>query len=110
MMGNSQRIPLIKSRIVTTKPKKSSNRFPVTVIVLSFALMISYVWLKVQTNLLLSTIQDFEIELKQNQTENEKLQAEIIKYSRFGRINKIAQEELGLVFLPNENFIEISPE
>lgn len=69
--------------------------------------MIFYVWLKVQINLELAEIQLLEQTIRQQKRENDRLQAEYIKLSSFDRIHKIAQEDLGLIFLDSEAFHEI---
>lgn len=69
--------------------------------------MMFYVWLKVQTNLLSAEIQHLKIKQNHLVVENEKLKAEVARLSSFGRIQEIAQQKLGLVFLPKEDIIEI---
>ncbi len=106
-MAKTKKIPVIKNRVVLKKKGKRAVWPQVGVLVLVFAFMLMFVWLKIQTNLKLAEIQELETALIQNLAENEKLKTEKIKLSRFGRIHKIAKE-LGLEFLASENIVQIS--
>ncbi len=77
-------------------------------VVAVFALMLIFVWLKVETNLTLAHIRILEVQLNENIHENEKLRAEVVRLTSFGRIRRIAQSELGLTFVPSEQIVEIS--
>lgn len=106
-MGRNKRIPLVKNRIDAKHARKSSKSMQTWTIILILAFMLLHVWLRVQTNIKKAEIRQLENELKHAQNETEKLQAEVERLSNFSRINKIAREELGLVFIPNEDVIEI---
>ena len=108
-MANYVRIPVLKNRGVTvTRGKKSKKGFLQFAVILSlFILMLTFVWLKVETNLTLSEIQNLEEKLHENTIQNEKLRAEVVRLSNFSRIQKIAQMKLGLDFIRDENIIEI---
>lgn len=109
-MGRNKRIPVVKNRIDAKRKKKSSKAAQLWIIVLVLVFMLLHVWLKVQTNLQRTQIQELEKRLAREKVETEKLQAEVEQLSNFGRIYRIAQEELGLVFIPNEDIIEIPQE
>ena len=106
-MAKTKKIPVIKNRVVLRKKKKRSAWPQVGILILTFAIMLLFVWLKIQTNLKLAEIQRLETVLKQNLAENKKLKAEKIRLSSFGRIHKIAKE-LGLEFLESEDIVQIS--
>lgn len=106
-MAKTKKIPVIKNRVVLKKKKKRSVWPQVRVLILTFAMMLLFVWLKIQTNLKLAEIQRLETVLAQNLAENKKLKTEKIRLSSFGRIHKIAQE-LGLEFLASEDIVQIS--
>lgn len=76
-------------------------------IVGAFLLMVGYVWMKVHINLQLAEISRLEELKRRYEIENSKLEAERIRLANIGRIQKIAEEELGLVFVSNEDVIEI---
>jgi len=109
-VGRNKRIPVVKNRIDAKRKKKSSKAAQLWIIVLVLVFMLLHVWLKVQTNLQRTQIQELEKRLAREKVETEKLQAEVEQLSNFGRIYRIAQEELGLVFIPNEDIIEIPQE
>lgn len=110
-MGRNKRIPVVKNRIDAKRRKqKSSKAAQVWLVVLVLAFMLLHVWLKVQTNLRKAQIRDLETRLAREKVETDKLQAEVEQLSNFGRIYRIAQEELGLVFIPNEDIVEIQEE
>lgn len=106
-MSNYKKIPVIKNRVVIQEQRKRSF-VRITAVGVILAIMLIYVWLKIQTNSYLGKIQLLNKELSRKTVENEKLQGAVGRLSNFGRINKIAQEELGLTFLDNEDIIEIS--
>ena len=106
-MAKTKKIPVIKNRVVLKKKKKRSVWPQVRVLILTFVMMMLFVWLKIQTNLKLAEIQRLETILAQNLTEKKKLKTEKIRLSSFGRIHKIAQD-LGLEFLASEDIIQIS--
>ncbi|MFQ5865052.1 MAG: cell division protein FtsL [bacterium] len=90
--------------------KKSRNRSGFTIIIvflLGFFLMIFYVWLKVQTNLVSAEVQQLRTKQSRLLAENEELKAEVAQLSSFARIQKIALEKLHLTFLPSEDIVEI---
>jgi cell division protein FtsL len=72
--------------------------------------MLFYVWLRVETGLVSAELR--ELKLKENRltAENEELRADVARLSSFERIQRIAQEELGLVFLPRKDVIELAKE
>lgn len=108
-MAKTRKVPVLKNHgIVVKKSQKRASLRKFGLIVLVFTLMLVYVWLKVQTNLILAEIQVLDAELNQSLAENGKLQAEVVRLSSFGRIQKIAKKKLGLDFIPRENIIEIS--
>lgn len=106
-MAKAKRIPVIKNRVVLKDKRKRSVWPQVGALILTFAMMLLFVWLKIQINLRLAEIQRLETVLEQCQAENEKLKAEKIRLSSFGRIHKIAQE-LGLEFVASEDIVSIS--
>lgn len=106
-MAKTRKIPVIKNRVVLRKKKKRSVWPQVRVLILTFAMMLLFVWLNIQTNLKLAEIQRLEAVLTQNLAENKKLKTEKIRLSSFGRIHKIAQK-LGLEFLAREDIVQIS--
>ena len=107
-MAKTKKIPVIKNRGVVLKKKKKRSVWPqVGILILTFVIMLMFVWLKIQTNLKLAEIQRLETVLKQNLAENKKLITEKTRLSDLGRIHKIAKE-LGLEFLENENIVQIS--
>ncbi len=106
-MAKTKKIPVIKNRVVLKKKKKRSVWPQVRVLILTFAVMLLFVWLKIQTNLKLAKIQKLETVLAQNLAEKKKLKTEKIGLSSFHRIRKIAQE-LGLEFLAGEDIVQIS--
>jgi cell division protein FtsL len=89
------------------KSKNRSGAIFLVIVLLGFFLMIFYVSLKVETNSLSAEIQQLRVAQNRLLVENEELRAEVATLSSFGRIQKIAQEKLGLVFLPNEDVVEI---
>ncbi len=105
-MAKTRKIPVIKNRVVLRKKKKRSVWPQVRVLILTFAMMLLFVWLKIQTNLKLAEIQRLEAVLAQNLAENKKLKTKQIRLSSFGRIYKIAQG-LGLEFLAREDIVQI---
>lgn len=107
-MGKTRKIPVVKNRVNIDKRKPKSGFVQAVVICVVLVGMLLFVWLKVQTNLLLAQIQVLETELNRGAMEQEKLQAEVVRLSSFGRIQKIAQDELGLDFLSHEQIIEIA--
>lgn len=96
------------ARSVRRKSNRLSSLALVGGVFLVFLLMILYVWLKVESDLLSAELRNLKIQESHLLVENENLKAEVARLSSFGRIQKIAQEILGLVFLPNEDIIEIS--
>ncbi len=76
-------------------------------ILVAFALMVGYVWMKVQINLQLAEIRQLEDLKRRYEIENNKLEAERIRLSNFGRIQQYAEKELGLVFIPDEAIVKI---
>ncbi len=106
-MARYKKIPVVKSRVVITK-KKGHPKLTLFAIILSgCAIMIFYIWLKVQINLQLTEIQQLELRYRQQMLENEKSHAEVIRLSSYARIHEIAQENLGLVFLAQEDIHEV---
>ncbi|MFQ5649137.1 MAG: hypothetical protein ACE5IY_04265 [bacterium] len=109
-MARHAHIPVIKNRgLVLEKKRKPLLPRKLGWLVVVFALMLLYVWLKVETNLHLAEIRSLETRLDENLQETEKLQAEVVRLSSFDRIQTIAQS-IGLTFLPNEQIVEISTE
>ena len=107
-MAKTKKIPVIKNRGIVLKKKKKRSVWPqVRILILTFAIMLLFAWLKIQTNLKLAEIQKLETVLAQNLAENEKIKTEKNRLSSFGRIHKIAKE-LGLEFLASENIVQIS--
>ncbi len=109
-MAKYTRIPLLKNQGIALKhPKKNSNgAITFLYIVCTFALMIIFVWLKIETNSTLSKIQKAEVSLSESKIENEKLKAEVLRYSDFERIKEIAKTKLGLDFVSDEKIIPVS--
>ena len=109
-MAQYTRIPLLKNRGIELKhPKRESNgALKLLFIVCTFALMITFVWLKIETNSILGKIQKAETILTESKIENEKLKAEVLRYSDFERIQEIAKNRLGLDFVANEKIITVS--
>ncbi len=105
-MIRSQKKLFSERRAASPKKSRTSHRL-VWWILCAFALMVGYVWMKVQINLQLAEIQRLEDLNRRYEIEINKLEAERIRLANIGRIQKIAQEELGLVFATNENVIEI---
>ncbi|MFQ5824419.1 MAG: cell division protein FtsL [bacterium] len=90
------------------KNSKNRSRFSLfSIVLLGFFLMIFYVWLKVQTNFVSAEIQQLKMKRNRLLVENEELKAEVARLSSFSRIREIAQKNLYLVFIPNEDIIEI---
>ena len=77
-------------------------------ILAGFVLLVGYVWMKVQINLQLAEVQRLEALKRRYVMEQHKLEAEKIGLDNIGRIQKLAKEELGMVFLPDEKIIKIS--
>ena len=88
------------------KPHRNHRIF--WLILAAFALMVGYVWMKVQINLQLAEIRRLEDLKRRYEIENNKLQAEKIRLSNFGSIKEYAEKELGLVFIPDEEIVKIS--
>lgn len=108
-MGKTRRIPVVKNRVVLKKKRKKHPVWRlVGALVLIFALMLIFVWLKIQTNLKIAEIRNLKLALKSNLDENKKLEIEKIRLSTRSRIQNIAVEELGLEVIPDEKIIEIS--
>ena len=106
-MAKTKKIPVIKNRVVLKKKGKRSVWPQVGVLILVFAFMLMFVWLKIQINSKVAEIQRLETVLNDSLAENEKLRTERTSLSDFGRIHKIAQE-LGLEFLTSKNIVQIS--
>lgn len=107
-MRKTRKIPVVKNRVNINNRNRKSGFVQAVVICAVFIGMLLFVWLKVQSNLLLAEIQVLETDLNRGEIEKEQLQAEVVRLSSFGRIQKIAQEELGLDFLSHEQIIEIA--
>ncbi len=109
-MAQYTKIPLLRNQGVALKHPKKQSKAPLTFlyIVLTFTLMIVFVWLKIETNSTLGNIQKAEISLSESKIENEKLKAEVLRYSDYERIKGIAQTQLGLDFVSNEKIISLS--
>jgi cell division protein FtsL len=105
-MIRSQKKHFAEQRAASPKKSRTSNRL-VLWILCAFALMVGYIWMKVQINLQLAEIQRLEDLNRRYEIEINKLEAEHIRLANIGRIQKIAQEELGLVFATHEDVIEI---
>jgi len=78
------------------------------IVVMGLLFMLFYVWLRLQTELVSAEIRDLKIQESHLIMKNEKLKAEVVRLSSFGRIQKIAKEKLHLVFLDPEVIIEIT--
>ena len=107
IMAKTKKIPVIKNRVVLKQKNKRSVWPQVRILILTFAIMLLFVWIKIETNLKLAEIQRLETVLAQNLAENKKLKTEKIRLSSFGRIHKLAQN-LGLEFLASEDIVQIS--
>lgn len=107
-MNRSHNSPFFRRR-GSAAPRKSHKKNRIFWWILAaFALMVGYVWMKVQINQQLAEIRRLEDLKRRYEIENNKLEAEKIRLSNFGRIQKIAEEELGLVFVPDEEIVKIS--
>lgn len=108
-MAQTTRIPLLKNQgIGLNHPSKKSNgALTFLYIVCTFTLMITFVWLRIETNSTLGRIQKAEMSLSESKIENDKLKAEVLRYSDYERIKEIAQTHLGLDFMSNEKIISV---
>jgi cell division protein FtsL len=107
-MNRIQKQPLFQKRRASgPKRSRAKNRL-FWWILGAFLLMVGYIWMKVQINLQLAEVQHLEELKRRYEIENNKLEAERVRLANIGRIQKIAEEELGLVFVKDENVIEIS--
>ncbi|NIR49471.1 cell division protein FtsL [candidate division KSB1 bacterium] len=107
MVRRSKKIPVVKSRVEIKESRSHSRLVIFTLIVVSLLLMLFYIWLKFEMNLLLGDIQRLERENKRILDENDQLQAEVVRLSSYGRIRKIATGQLELVFIPHDDIIEV---
>lgn len=107
-MAKQVKIPVVKNRIAPRRSKRKTQVFrKIGAIAVTLIVMILFVWLKIQTNLMLAGIQNLEAERNRYRAENEKLQAEVVELSSFARIHRIARERLNLDFLAHEKVIEV---
>ncbi len=112
-MGKNLRIPLARNANIVlgstrhSQPERLSAGLMGFVMAL-FLVMLSFVWLNVAVNNCLRTIGAIEQSLQHSKALNEKLRAEATRLSSFGRIQRIAHEELGLDFLPQQDIIEVT--
>ncbi|MFQ5771217.1 MAG: hypothetical protein ACE5HX_11815 [bacterium] len=109
-MTKYKRIPVVKSRIVAHRAKRHPRRTLLGLIIFGLVIMLFYVWLKVQINLLLAENRMLEVEHRHYMVENEKLRGEVTRLSSFARIHKIAQEDLDMIFIAQEDIHEIPNE
>lgn len=108
-MSKYKRIPVIRSQgVVLKEEKESSVGKKVGWLILLFTIMLAHVWLSVETNSTMANIRTLESQRDENIHENDKLRAEVVRLSSFGRIQQIAQKKLGLIFIPNDQIVEIS--
>ena len=102
-----KKIPLVKN-IVDPKAIRRNKDFHLMIgIVVIMILMIFYIWMQIKVDDTLRENLKSETDLGQLRMENQELQAEVIRLSEFGRITRIAREELGMVMLQNENIENI---
>lgn len=115
IMARQIKIPVIKNQGLILGTTKRRKRRPFAglkvlsgVAVIS-ALMLSFVWLKLETHKMLTQNRNLGLTLGQIRSENQKLLAEIETLKSIGNIQHIAESQLGLIFLPHENLIKIQP-
>ena len=106
-MRHTKRIPVIKSRVVVTKPRKRSKLFLITTFVTALALLLFQVWLRVHTNNVKTDIQEIKDEIQEIVQENNTLNAKVTELANYGRIHEIAEDQLGLVFVRDADNIPI---
>lgn len=90
------------------KKKDPFNAKMVRWVLFIFVVLFLYIWLKVDTDITLGKLQNLNYQESQLYNENQKLKAEVIRLSSYGRIKKIAKEKLGLDHLSQENKVYIS--
>ena len=101
-----KKIPLVKN-IVDPKASRRKKDFHMMIgIVGVMIMMIFYIWMQIKSDDTLRENLKLEADLRKLRMENQERQAEVIRLSEFGRITRIARDELGMVMLQNEN-IEI---
>ncbi len=112
-MSQYVKIPVLKGSGIVLKQKQQRRKKRtsfgiVTIIIALFSFMLTFVWLKVSVNKKLRELRALQVKLQHTQAQNEKLRAEVERLASFGRIQKIAKTELGMVFLPREHIVEVT--
>ena len=106
-MGSYKKIPVVTNKLRAKKKQKTGRLANFKWVGIILAIFLSYMWVSVKTNSFKKEIGVLEKELKIKIGENQELRGTVEQLSDFGRINKIAQKELGLIFLSNEDIVEI---
>ncbi|MFQ5640315.1 MAG: hypothetical protein ACE5IR_20230 [bacterium] len=106
-MGATKRIPVIKPQVVISKKNRRSKLFLFTAFITGLALLLFHVWLRVQINTALTEIRQLQEENDKIAVEIDALNVKVIKLSDYGRIYKLAEEQLGLVFVHDENKFQV---
>jgi cell division protein FtsL len=107
-MAHTRDIPVLKNRVSVKRTKQNPALEKLALICLVFAALVMLVWLRVQTNLVLSDIRESREQLKNIQMKNSQLHAKVDELSHYSRIHRKAKNELKMDFLKREQIIEIS--
>lgn len=87
-----------------SQPRKGApaNFSLVRIILFVFLVLLLYTFLKVETNVTASRLQQLKAEEARLRSENDKLRAEVKSLSSYSRITKIAKTHLGLEDAPDQ--------
>jgi len=107
-MSARKKIPVLKNRLPVLPKNKNHSGLRAAYIILVFLVMLFFVWLRVQTNQILTEIKSLEDNLRKIQNMNSHLETEVKSLSDYNRIADIAQNELGMVRVPNEKIIKVT--
>lgn len=99
-------IPVVRNRIVLREPRPRTRLYLFTATAVLLIVMLFYIWLQVQINVRLREISRLEQQNRVVQEEIQKLEAEVVELSSYGRIHQIA-EKLGLEPVPNEKIVRL---
>ncbi len=108
-MTRTRNIPVVGNTLKRGRKnskKHSSLTAWIASVGLGFVIMLSIVWLKVETDATIAEIARLEAQLADQAIENNELRSRILKLSSYDRIKNVATA-LGLDFVGHENLIKI---
>ena len=110
IMAQRIKIPVVKNRLQLPQKQKSRQGARTRYIILVFVIMLLFVWLRVQTNVLLTDIKSLEDSLREHSNENSQLETKVKTLSDYNRIVEIARSRLGMEKISNDKIIRIKEE